>query len=135
MLKVKLGNRTLGQVEEWFREGLNEGDTFLFSGRVLEDQSITNNNIIVRSTNSAHPKIPSYAGGRLPLTSELSFQVRKLISKKEYWKNFPNQISDWLKLQNKFSVLPSVEGLLVETFPRHIKNKKRYLRRYWPKRY
>ena len=126
MLKVKLGNRTLGQVEEWFIEGLNEGDTFLFSGRVLEYQSITNNNIIVRSTNSAHPKIPSYAGGRLPLTSELSFQVRKLISKKEYWKHFPNQISDWLKLQNKFSGLPSVEGLLVETFPRHIKNKKRY---------
>jgi ATP-dependent Lhr-like helicase len=126
MLKVKLGNRTLGQVEEWFIEGLNEGDTFLFSGRVLEYQSITNNNIIVRSTNNSHPKIPSYAGGRLPLTSELSFQVRKLISKKEYWKNFPNQISDWLKLQFKFSALPSTEGLLVETFPRHIKNKKRY---------
>ena len=49
-----------------------------------------------------------------------------LISKKKYWKHFPNQISDWLKLQNKFSGLPSVEGLLVETFPRHIKNKKRY---------
>ena len=126
MLKVKLGNRTLGQVEEWFIEGLNEGDTFLFSGRVLEYQSITNNNIIVRSTNNSHPKIPSNAGGRLPLTSELSFQVRKLISKKEYWKNFPNQISDWLKLQFKFSALPSTEGLLVETFPRHIKNKKRY---------
>ena len=49
MLKVKLGNRTLGQVEEWFIEGLNEGDTFLFSGRVLEYQSISNNNVIVKS--------------------------------------------------------------------------------------
>ena len=126
MLKVKLGNRTLGQVEEWFIEGLNQGDTFLFSGRVLEYQSITNNNIIVRSSNNLHPKIPSYAGGRLPLTSELSLQVRKLISKKEYWKNFPNQISDWLELQFKLSTLPSKEGLLVETFPRHVKNKKRY---------
>ena len=66
MLKVKLGNKTLGQVEEWFIEGLNGGDTFLFSGRVLEYQSISNNNVIVKSTSHTQPKIPSYAGGRLP---------------------------------------------------------------------
>ena len=32
MLKVKLGNKTLGQIEEWFIEGLTEGDTFLLGG-------------------------------------------------------------------------------------------------------
>ena len=126
MLKVKLGNRTLGQVEEWFIEGLNEGDTFLFSGRVLEYQSISNNNIIVKSTNHTQPKIPSYAGGRLPLSTELSIEVRKLLSKKQFWKNFPNQINEWLKLQSKFSNLPSLNGLLVETFPRLMRGKKRF---------
>ncbi len=126
MLKVKLGNRTLGQVEEWFIEGLNEGDTFLFSGRVLEYQSISNNNIIVKSTSHTQPKIPSYAGGRLPLSTELSTEVRKLLSKKQFWKNFPNQINEWLKLQSKFSNLPSLNGLLVETFPRVMRGKKRY---------
>ena len=126
MLKVKLGNRTLGQVEEWFIEGLNEGDTFLFSGRVLEYQSISNNNVIVKSTSHTQPKIPSYAGGRLPLSTELSIEVRKLLNKKQFWKNFPNQINEWLRLQSKFSKLPSLNGLLVETFPRLIKGKKRY---------
>ena len=126
MLKVKLGNRTLGQVEEWFIEGLNQGDTFLFGGRVLEYQYLSNNNVIVRTTKDQQPKIPSYAGGRLPLSSELSFQVRSLISKEENWKNLPSQISEWLKLQLKFSNIPSPEELLVETFPRQIKNKKRY---------
>ena len=126
MLKVKLGNRTLGQVEEWFIEGLNQGDTFLFGGRVLEYQYLSNNNVIVRTTKDQQPKIPSYAGGRLPLSSELSFQVRSLISKEENWKNLPSQISEWLKLQLKFSNIPSPEELLVEIFPRKIKNKKRY---------
>ena len=126
MLKVKLGNRTLGQVEEWFIEGLNEGDTFLFSGRVLEYQSISNNSVIVKSTSHTQPKIPSYAGGRLPLSTELSIEVRKLLSKKQFWKNFPNQINEWLKLQSKFSNLPSLNGLLVETFPRLMRGKKRF---------
>ena len=126
MLKVKLGNRTLGQVEEWFIEGLNQGDTFLFGGRVLEYQYLSNNNVIVRTTKDQQPKIPSYAGGRLPLSSELSFQVRSLISKEKNWKNLPSQISEWLKLQLKFSNIPSPEKLLVEIFPRKIKNKKRY---------
>ena len=126
MLKVKLGNRTLGQVEEWFIEGLNEGDTFLFSGRVLEYQSISNNNVIVKSTSHTQPKIPSYAGGRLPLSTELSIEVRKLLNKKQFWKNFPNQINEWLKLQSKFSNLPSLNGLLVETFPRLMRGKKRF---------
>ncbi len=126
MLKVKLGNRTLGQVEEWFIEGLNEGDTFLFSGRVLEYQSISNNNVIVKSTSHTQPKIPSYAGGRLPLSTELSIEVRKLLSKKKFWKSFPNQINEWLKLQSKFSNLPSLNGLLVETFPRLMRGKKRF---------
>ena len=126
MLKVKLGNRTLGQVEEWFIEGLNEGDTFLFGGRILEYQYLSNNNVIVKTTKDQQPKIPSYAGGRLPLSSELSFQVRSLISKEENWKNLPSQISEWLRLQLKFSNIPGPEELLVETFPRNIKNKKRY---------
>ena len=126
MLKVKLGNRTLGQVEEWFIEGLNEGDTFLFSGRVLEYQSISNNNVIVKSTSHTQPKIPSYAGGRLPLSTELSIEVRKLLNKKQSWKNYPNQINEWLKLQSKFSNLPPLNGLLVETFPRLMRGKKRF---------
>ena len=126
MLKVKLGNRTLGQIEEWFIEGLNEGDTFLFSGRVLEYQSISNNNVIVRSTSHTQPKIPSYAGGRLPLSTELLIEVRKLLSRKQFWKNFPNQINEWLELQSQFSNLPSLNGLLVETFPRLMRGKKRF---------
>ena len=126
MLKVKLGNKTLGQIEEWFIEGLTEGDTFLFGGRVLKFLGINNNNINVKVTKDKHPQIPSYAGGRLPLSSELSVQVRKLLTKKSYWENFPEQVKNWLNLQSKFSVMPSANELLLETFPRKINNKKRF---------
>jgi ATP-dependent Lhr-like helicase len=126
MLKVKLGNKTLGQIEEWFIEGLTEGDTFLFGGRVLKFLGINNNNINVKVTKDKHPQIPSYAGGRLPISSELSALVRKLLTKKSYWENFPEQVKDWLNLQSKFSVMPSTNQLLLETFPRKINNKKRF---------
>ena len=126
MLKVKLGRRTLGQVEEWFIEGLNEGDTFLFGGRILEYQNVQENHVIVKSTKDQHHKIPSYSGGRLPLSSELSLEVRTLLNHKKSWEEFPSQIKDWLSLQSKFSTLPSEKGLLVESFPRKINNKKRF---------
>ena len=127
MLKVKLGNKTLGQIEEWFIEGLTEGDTFLLPRSTFTCfLGINNNNINVKVTKDKHPQIPSYAGGRLPLSSELSVQVRKLLTKKSYWENFPEQVKDWLNLQSKFSVMPSTNQLLLETFPRKINNKKRF---------
>ena len=52
--------------------------------------------------------------------------MRTLLNHKKSWEEFPSQIKDWLSLQSKFSTLPSEKGLLVESFPRKINNKKRF---------
>ena len=106
MLKVKLRNKTLGNIEEWFIEGLTEGDTFLFGGKVLKFLNISEKGVHVALTKDKRPKIPSYAGGRMPLTSELASQVKKLISKKQSLNSYPEQIKDWLILQSQKSILP-----------------------------
>ena len=49
---------------------LTSGDTFLFAGRLLEFQGIRNNEVIVGLAKSGgDPRIPAYAGGKLPLTT------------------------------------------------------------------
>jgi ATP-dependent Lhr-like helicase len=40
----------------------------------------------------------------------------------ETWQALPDQVSDWLRLQRDFSILPGRESLLVETFPRGAHN-------------
>ena len=126
MLKVKLRNKTLGNIEEWFIEGLTEGDTFLFGGKVLKFLNISEKGVHVALTKDKRPKIPSYAGGRMPLTSELASQVKKLISKKQSLESYPEQIKDWLILQSQKSILPMQDKVLIETFPRKMGNKKRH---------
>ena len=61
-LKLKLRNKTLGNIEEWFIEGLTEGDTFLFGGKVLKFLNISEKGVHVALTKDKRPKIPSYAG-------------------------------------------------------------------------
>lgn len=126
MLKVKLNNRTLGKIEEWFVQGLSPGDTFLFGGEILRYESMSEKGIQVSKTKDNSARIPSYAGGRMPLSTQLSQRVRYLLSNPKYWTNLPDQIKDWLKLHNKRSVMPSKDGLLVETFTRGKKKAKRH---------
>jgi ATP-dependent Lhr-like helicase len=76
---------------------------------------------VTRATGDA-PKIPVYAGGRLPLTTQLARRVRGLLEDREAWPGFPAEVRDWLRIQQWRSLLPKREGLLVETFPRGSKN-------------
>ena len=66
------GGGTLGKIEEYFIQSLIPGDSFIFAGRVLEFRGMkgTMTAEAVLST-AAEPKIPAYAGGRLPLTTTL----------------------------------------------------------------
>ncbi len=69
-----------------------------------------------RGTGDA-PKVPAYAGGRLPLTTQLATRVRGILESPEAWRGLPGEVRDWLKIQRWRSVMPKREGLLVETFP------------------
>ncbi len=118
-LKVKLKMRTLGKIEEWFINGLTQGDTFIFGGQMLRYEGVNAHGVQVSKAKDKTPRIPSYAGGRMPLSSKLSSHVRRMINNPNAWNSFPDQVHDWLKLQKKKSVMPPKDGLLVETFPRH----------------
>ena len=51
------------------------------------------------------------------LSTELSKSVRELIGNKNYWKNLPTQIQDWLFYQERQSILPNPNNMVVEIFP------------------
>jgi ATP-dependent Lhr-like helicase len=121
MLKVRLrGGGVLGEVEEYFAQGLVAGDTFLFAGRLLMFTGLRDMAVeCVAARAGGPPKIPSYEGGRLPLSTYLADRVRALFADPAGWDELPPEIGEWLGLQRWRSVLPRRDGLLVETFPRN----------------
>ncbi len=112
------GGRVLGKLEEYFIEQLSPGDTFLFAGQVLRFEGIRENEAIATRTADDTPKIPIYEGGKFPLTTYLAKGVRAMLADPKSWGRLPTQVSDWLKIQRRRSVLPKRDQLLVETFPR-----------------
>ena len=113
------GGHRLGQVEEWFIEQLVPGDTFLFAGQVLRFLGIEEMTARVARASESDPKIPSYQGGKFPLSTYLARRVRELVHDPESWHRLPGQVREWLELQRLKSRLPAADGLLVETFPRN----------------
>jgi len=88
MLKVKLvrgrgrsggstgaiarGGRMLGQIEEYFIEGLVPGDTFVFGGEIVRYEALMEDEVYVTRTNDANAKVPSYMGGYFPRCRTIS---------------------------------------------------------------
>jgi len=134
MLKVKLvrgrgggggstgmigrGGRMLGEIEEYFIEGLVAGDTFVFGGEIVRYEALVEDQVYVSRANDRDAKVPSYMGGKFPLSTYLAERVRKLLDDRRQWNALPEQVRDWLSLQKNFSLVPAVRELLVETFPR-----------------
>jgi ATP-dependent Lhr-like helicase len=134
MLKVKLvrsrgagsgstgallrGGRILGEIEEYFIEGLVPGDTFVFGGEIVRYEALVEDQVYVSRSNDRDAKVPSYMGGKFPLSTYLAERVRKLLDDRRQWNALPEQVRDWLSLQKDFSRVPAVRELLIETFPR-----------------
>ena len=117
MLDVRFKNgRSLGRVEENFGASLSPGDTFWFAGTSLEVETIRDMEIIVRASKSA-ATIPSYGGARMPLTTHLADRVRALLVDRAGWARFPDDVREWLEMQDWRSRLPGPGELLVESFP------------------
>jgi ATP-dependent Lhr-like helicase len=112
------GGPPLGQVEEYFLESLTQGDTFLFSGKILRFEGIRENECLVSKAWDQDPKVPAYAGGKFPLSTYLAESVRAMIADPSVWHALPDQVSDWLRMQQQVSQLPARDSLLIETFPR-----------------
>jgi len=119
MLSVRLrGGPLLGEVEEWFVSTLRPGDAFIFAGQVLSFQAIEEMTALVTRGGEGQPRVPAYAGSRMPLTTWLAAQVREILHDPEQWRLLPASVREWLHLQQDRSLLPPPDGLLIETFPR-----------------
>ena len=112
------GGRVLGEVEEYFIEQLSPGDTFAFAGEILRFEGLREMDAIVTRAHATDPKVPAYEGGKFPLSTYLADRVRHMLAERGGWTKLPEQVSDWLKLQADFSVVPSADEMLIETFPR-----------------
>ncbi|HYD98641.1 MAG TPA: ligase-associated DNA damage response DEXH box helicase [Alphaproteobacteria bacterium] len=120
MVKVRFKRGpSLGEVEEYFIQGLVPGDTFTFAGQMLRFDGMFENSAIVSRAAGGEPKVPAYAGGRLPLSTHLADRVRGLLEDRSHWKDLPPDVQEWLEMQRRVSGLPGRDGLLVESFPRH----------------
>lgn len=78
MLKVKfLGGGYIGVIEEWFIARMQPGDVFTLAGRTLEFVMIKDMTAMVRKSSAKKSMIPSWQGGRMPLSANLGFMLRR----------------------------------------------------------
>ncbi|OYW47233.1 MAG: DNA ligase-associated DEXH box helicase [Sphingomonadales bacterium 32-68-7] len=117
MIEIRFRNgRGLGKVEEQFAAALSPGDTFRFAGLDLEVEAFRDLDLIVRAAKRS-ATIPSYMGLRLPLTTHLADRVRAMLVDRAGWARFPDDVREWLEVQDWRSQLPGPDNLLVESFP------------------
>ena len=110
--------RKLGEIEEYFISTLTPGDTFLFAGEILRFLGVSELDVLVTRAKADKPAIPSYNGGKFPLTTFLADRVRHMIHDPEQWTGLPDQVREWFEIQREKSEIPPPDHLLVETFPR-----------------
>jgi len=117
-LNVVFGRRgrSFGKVEEWFASQLRVGDSFMFAGQVLEVTGFDGPDLFVKMS-KGDPRVPTYVGGRMPLSTNLARRVRGLFNAPERWAEMPADVHEWLDYQQLRSSLPGMDDLLVETFP------------------
>ena len=132
MLKVKfLSGGYVGVIEEYFISKLQPGDVFTLAGRNLEFVMIKDMTAIVKKSTSKKSIVPSWNGGRMPLSANLGIMLRKtfdkafemnglLLTKKEKLNNPElTVLKPLFDLQETLSHIPKENELLVE----HIETK------------
>ena len=146
MIQVKIGNRPIGEVEEWFIKGMKTGDVFILNGRSLrlvETRLLTAKVVEARN---ALPTIPRWGANKIPLGSGLAAEVVRLrtevaqrlapllaagvpvsvgddvasawlISEYDISRANAAAITKHFILQASVSLIPTVDYVLVEVFP------------------
>jgi ATP-dependent Lhr-like helicase len=120
MLSVKyLRGPKLGTIEEYFISLLSPGDTFWFAGRALELVRIKDMIVQVKKSTSKTGKVPSYMGGRMQLSSQMSETLREKIHLYSEGVIEDPEIEVLIPLfeeQRRRSLIPTNDQLLIEYF-------------------
>ncbi|MGN6619203.1 MAG: ligase-associated DNA damage response DEXH box helicase [Ilyomonas sp.] len=123
MLKVKfLSGGYIGVIEESFISRLEPGNVFTLAGRNLELISIKEMTVVVKKSNSKKSIVPSWNGGRMPLSANLSWMLRETFNHALTPKENEIELSvlhPLFELQQRLSHVPGSGELLIE----HIETK------------
>jgi ATP-dependent helicase Lhr and Lhr-like helicase len=121
MMKVKwLSGGYIGVIEEWFIARLNPGDAFTFGGNTLELIAIKEMTALVKKSNKKKAAIPSFQGGRMPLSANLGVKLREMLdiaSGMDETENIHPEIKilqPLFQLQQQLSHVPRSNELLIE---------------------
>jgi ATP-dependent Lhr-like helicase len=119
LMAVRFKNgRKLGTVEEGFASTLAPGDHFFFAGLSLEVERIKDSDILVHASKQS-ARIVTYGGQRMSMSTHLANRVRHMLADRNDWHRFPDDVSEWLEVQDRRSRIPEPHELLVETFEHH----------------
>jgi ATP-dependent Lhr-like helicase len=112
-----LKGASLGTIEESFISRLRMGDRFIFAGRILELIMVRDMTAYVRKATSARGIVPRWAGGRMPLSTQLAAAVRAELDAARrgiYEGPEMEAVRPLLELQQRWSRLPEPGALLIE---------------------
>lgn len=120
LLYVKfVSGKYLGTIEEYFISRLNTGDVFWFAGQSLELVRIKEMEVHVRKSKKKSGKVPSWQGGRMPLSSQMSEMIRLKIDESATGNETDDEmrfLKPLMTLQQERSHLPKKNEFLVEYF-------------------
>ena len=114
-----LSGGRIGVVEEGFIARLRAGDCFVFGGRALEYIRTQDMTAYVRRATSAKGVITSWAGAKMPLSSELADAVLEVlagVAQGDFVEPELEAARPMLQTQMRFSRLPTPQTLLIERF-------------------
>src|SRR5690606_27908252 len=103
----------LGAVEEQFVGRLRRGDRFQFAGRMLELVRLEGMTAYVRAARGGEGAVPTWRGGRMPLSSQLADEVELLLGEPDSSPEM-QALAPLLALQRQLSALPAPGRLLAE---------------------
>jgi len=117
-------------IEEYFISRLQAGDVFTLAGRTLEFVMIKEMTVLVRRSSAKRSIVPSWQGGRMPLSANLGIMLRKKFNEAYAVINHKTTDTDveikvlepLFSLQQKLSHIPKENELLIE----HIETKDGY---------
>ena len=134
MVRVYLGNRRIGEVEEGFVKALKPGDIFILSGRTVRLVDAGIMEIKVEAAEGRLPTVPTWNANKMPLTSGLADEVTELRGELARRLRENGDATDWLverftistvnaeaivkhcRNQLRFSLIPTRELFLIEMF-------------------
>ncbi len=124
MMKVKfLSGGFIGVIEEYFISRLKPGDVFTLAGRNLEFVMIRDMTAIVKKSSAKKAIVPSWNGGRMPLSANLGMMLRRKFNEVQAVLNEPPPetadiellaLRPLFQLQELLSHVPKENELLIE---------------------